>query len=193
MPLDTGRTITRICPALAACLLTLGLGMTARAQTSQTAAPKGLHDFDFEVGEWRVQHRVKRADGQWIDFEGTSSIRPLMDGWANVEDNSFNRPGGGVTHGVALRAFDPKAEQWAIWWLDGRNPFGAMDPPVKGRFENGVGTFYSDGVMKGKPTRTRYTWSQITPTSAHWEQAYSLDSGKTWDTNWTMEFRRVSS
>jgi hypothetical protein len=86
---------------------------------------------------------------------------------------------------------DLKSGQWAIWWLDGRNPFGDLDPPVKGRFENGVGTFYSDGAIDGKPVRTRFLWSRITPTSAHWEQAYSYDAGKSWDTNWVMEFRRT--
>jgi hypothetical protein len=113
-----------------------------------------------------------------------------MDGWANVEDNAFNKPTG-VTHGVALRAYDPKTAQWAIWWIDGRDPFGALDPPVIGRFDNGVGTFYSDGMVDGKSTRTRFIWSHITPTSARWEQALSSDAGKTWETNWIMEFQRV--
>jgi hypothetical protein len=44
----------------------------------------------------------------------------------------------------------------------------------QGRFVNGVGTFYSDGDINGKPVRTRYTWSQITKTSARWEQAYRM-------------------
>ncbi len=113
-----------------------------------------------------------------------------MDGAGNVEDNRFNRLSG-VTHGVALRAYDPKTGQWAIWWVDGRDPFGTLDPPVKGRFDKAVGTFYSDGTLNGKPIRTRFIWSQITPTSARWEQAYSPDAGKTWETNWVMEFRRV--
>jgi hypothetical protein len=152
----------------------------------------GLHDFDFEVGEWHVHHRVKRPtdSGQWLEFDGTCNNRSLMDGRANVEDHAFNKPTG-VTHGVALRAYDPKTAQWAIWWIDGRDPFGALDPPVIGRFNNGVGTFYSDGMVDGKPTRTRFIWSQITPTSARWEQALSSDAEKTWETNWIMEFRRA--
>ena len=157
-----------------------------------SANQSGVHDFDFQVGEWRVHHRVKDPanDSQWLEFEGTCSNRSLMDGAANVEDNTFNKPTG-VTHGVALRAYDPKTAQWAIWWIDGRDPLGALDPPVKGRFVNGVGTFYSDGTLDGKLIRTRFIWSHITPTSARWEQAYSSNSGKTWQTNWIMEFQRA--
>jgi hypothetical protein len=162
--------------------------------TQGAANVAGLHDFDFQVGEWRVHHRVKRPAGndQWLEFDGRCSNRALMDGSANVEDQRFDKPTG-VTHGVALRAYDPKTGQWAIWWIDSRDPLGGVDPPVKGRFENGVGTFYSDGTLDGKPIRTRFIWSKITPTSAHWEQSYSSDSGKTWETNWIMEFQRISS
>ena len=155
---------------------------------ASTAVRSGAHDFDFEFGNWRVHHRIKR-DGAWIEFEGTCSDRGLNDGSANVEENRFDRPTG-VTHGIALRAYDSKTASWAIWWVDSRDPHAALDPPVKGRFVDGVGTFYSDGLVNGKPTRTRYMWSHITPTSARWEQAFSQDDGKTWDTNWVMEFRR---
>lgn len=162
--------------------------------TQSAAHMAGSHDFDFQVGEWRVHHRVKRPAGndQWLEFDGTCSNRGLMDGSANVEDQRFDKPTG-VTHGVALRAYDSKTGQWAIWWIDSRDPLGALDPPAKGCFENGVGTFYSDGTLDGKPIRTRFIWSKITPTSAHWEQAYSSDAGKTWETHWIMEFQRISS
>ena len=153
----------------------------------------GAHDFDFEVGEWRVHHRIMRPDrsAPWLEFDGTCRNRALIDGSANVEEHTFNKPTG-VTYGIAMRAYDAKTAQWAIWWVDSRDPHGALDPPVKGRFENGVGTFYSDGMLDGKPMRTRFIWSHITATSAHWEQAYSLDAGKTWETNWIMEFQRAS-
>jgi len=119
----------------------------------------GLHDFDFEVGEWHVHHRVSRTGGErWLEFEGTCRNRGLIDGFANVEEHAFNKPSG-VTHGVALRAYDPKTTLWAIWWIDGRDPHASLDPPVKGHFENGVGTFYSDRTVDGKTIRTRFVWS----------------------------------
>lgn len=153
--------------------------------------PPGPHDFDFEFGNWRVHHRVKRAgQAAWQEFDGTCTTRGLIDGSANVEEHTFDKADG-VTRGIALRAFDLKSGLWAIWWIDGRDPHGSLDPPVKGRFENGVGTFFSDGLLAGKPVRTRFTWSHITPTSAHWEQAYSYDAGTNWDTNWVMEFKRI--
>jgi len=159
-----------------------------------TANLTGLHDFDFLVGNWRSHHRKLKdrlaGSHAWVEFEGTLSMHKLMDGWANVDDNVFYVPGG-TYRGVGLRAYDPKTGQWAIWWLDGRDPFGDLDPPVKGHFVNGVGTFYADTTLRGKPIRMRFIWSHITATSARWEQAYSPDNGKTWETNWIMEFTRV--
>jgi hypothetical protein len=150
----------------------------------------GAHDFDFEFGDWTVHHRIKRPSGEWFEMEGTSNTRPILAGLGNVEDNLFHRPAGD-SRGVAMRAYDPATAKWAIWWVDSRAPHNPLDPPVVGKFTNGVGTFYSDSEINGKLTRTRFTWSQITKDSARWEQAFSTDGGKTWDTNWVMEFRRV--
>jgi hypothetical protein len=159
------------------------------------AAPNltGLHDFDFLFGEWKVHHHVfKVATNAWVDFEGTSSTRPIMGGAGNIEDNVLHAPSG-TYRAAGLRSYDEATGQWAIWWLDGRAPYGPIDPPVKGGFEKGEGFFYSDDTLNGQPIRTRYSWIHITPTSARWEQAFSKDGGKTWDTNWTMDFTRVAA
>jgi hypothetical protein len=154
----------------------------------------GLHDFDFLVGEWRVHSRRLKerlaGSNEWEEFEGSIVSRPMMKGWANVDDTVFHTPEGDYP-GVAPRAYDPKTGLWAIWWIDGRNPHGNVDPPVKGRFVNGVGTFYADDTLRGKAIKVRFTWSHITPTSARWEQAFSPDGGKTWETNWLQRLERV--
>jgi hypothetical protein len=165
----------------------------AHAGTSQTAQT-GVHDFDFLMGEWQVHHRrlKERLAGSqdWLEFNGTLSARPVLGGWGNADDNVLDMPGGAY-RAVGLRAFDAKTGLWAIWWLDGRTPEASLEPPVKGRFEQGVGTFYADDTFAGKPIRVRFMWSHITPNSCRWEQAFSPDGGRTWETNWTMEFRRV--
>jgi hypothetical protein len=164
-------------------------GATQATETT-SSLHTGMHDFDFLVGEWRVHHHRLKPDSQeWVDFDGTCSNRKLMDGGANMEEHALPAPYGAY-RAIALRAYDPQKDQWAIWWLDGRYPSGPLDPPVKGRFENGVGTFYGDYMQDGKPTRVRFVWSNITPTSARWEQAFSSDGGKTWATNWIMNFKR---
>ena len=155
----------------------------------------GSHSFDFLIGEWNVHHRYLRIQGEkkeWAEAVGTCSNHQLMEGVANLDECTMNAPSGSYK-AIALRAFDVKAKQWAIWWLDGRYPAGPLDPPLKGSFENGVGTFFSEYLEKEKPMRMRFIWSKITPSAAHWEQAISSDNGKTWETNWIMEFQRNSS
>jgi hypothetical protein len=179
---------------VAAGLVAAGMNSVApaHAQKTTSSSSTGARDFDFLVGEWRVHHRRLKPDShQWVDFEGTVSNRTLMDGGANIEEHALHAPSGAY-RAVALRSYDSKTGQWAIWWLDGRYPSGPLGPPVKGRFERGIGTFYADYAQDGKRMRVRFVWSQITSTSARWEEAYSPDAGTTWETNWIMEFRRAS-
>jgi hypothetical protein len=190
----------RVVFAVVVTIAMLALGVSAYASqdtpksTQGVANLSGLHDFDFLVGNWQVHHRKLKGrltnSHTWDEFEGTLSMRKLMDGYANVDDNVFKTPEGSY-RGVGLRSYDPKTAQWAIWWLDGRSPFGDLDPPVKGHFISGVGTFYSNDTLRGKPVRVRFVWSKITPTTARWEQAFSADGEKSWETNWTMDFKRV--
>jgi hypothetical protein len=182
--------------------LACALGLPALADASQDAPPapqetldaSGLHDFDFLVGKWRIHSRrlKERLAGsqEWVEFDGTLHSQRLMDGWANVDDTQFDMPEG-VYRGVAPRAYDAKTGLWSIWWIDGRNPSANLDPPVRGRFSNGVGTFYAEDTLRGKPIKVRFTWSDITAKSARWAQAFSADGGKTWETNWTQMLERI--
>ena len=72
----------------------------------------GVHDFDFLVGHWQVHHRKLKErlanNHEWIEFEGTLVSQPLMGGYANVDDDVFEVPGG-TYRGVAPRSFDAKS------------------------------------------------------------------------------------
>lgn len=155
----------------------------------------GMHDFDFLAGEWRVAHRRLKARlascTEWIAFPGTTKAQLVMAGAANIDDNFLELPDGAY-RAVTLRAFDPATALWSIWWLDGRTPHAPLDPPMRGHFDNGVGLFFADDVFNGTSIRVRFIWSRITATSARWEQAFSPDAGTTWETNWIMDFTRVS-
>jgi hypothetical protein len=160
------------------------------------ADPTGASDdFDFLMGSWTVRHRrlKSRLAGctDWIDSEGTCIARPLMGGRANVDDNLIEGPNE-TYRACSFRVFNPSTGQWSIWWFDSRFP-GQLDPPLVGRFEEGVGTFYSDDSFEGRPIRVRFIWSQTQPESPHWEQAFSEDRGVSWETNWTMQFIRAAA
>lgn len=149
-------------------------------------------DFDFIIGNWRVHHRRLKARlcgcSEWVEFEGLSETRKVLGGFGNLEDNYLAFPEGSF-RAVALRSFNSKSKQWAIWWLDGRNP-GEIDKPVVGQFSGTTGVFFADDVLNGKPIKVRFTWSALKPDLPRWEQAFSADGEATWETNWTMEFIR---
>jgi hypothetical protein len=152
-----------------------------------------LHDFDFLMGDWVAHHRRLKArltgSTEWITYGGTVNQRPVMGGWGNSGDNVFDMPTG-VVKGVSLRAYDQKTGEWLVWWLDGRDPVAGLGPPIRGRFEGGVGVFISDDTFEGRPIKVRVTWTRPTPTTARWEQAFSPDGGKTWEVNWITDFTR---
>ena len=154
----------------------------------------GVHDFDFLLGNWRVRHRRLKErlanNHEWIEFEGTMTSQKVLGGFGNIDDNVLDLPNGAY-RALALRAYDPDKELWSIWWLDCRTPT-KVDPPVVGHFENGVGTFYGDDAFKGKPIRVRFFWTHVRSDTPHWEQAFSTDDGKTWETNWMMDFTRLA-
>jgi hypothetical protein len=153
------------------------------------------HDFDFLIGDWRVQHSrlLERLVGstEWQAFEGRCTMRPTLGGRGNVDDNWLELPGGAY-RAVSLRSFDPSTRRWAIWWLDARHPH-SLDVPVIGGFENGIGSFYADDNLNGQPVRVRFMWLDTQTESPRWEQAFSADGGQSWEVNWRMAFVRSSA
>ncbi|MFC3578864.1 DUF1579 domain-containing protein [Sphingomonas hylomeconis] len=150
-------------------------------------------DFDFQIGRWRVAHRQLKARlancQDWEAFDGTSEMRPVLGGNGNIEDNVLH-VAAGAYRALAIRSFDPALGRWAIWWLDSRAPH-ALDVPVVGHFENGVGTFLADDVLDGVPVKLRFLWLHTDTETPRWEQALSADGGQSWETNWTMDFTRA--
>ena len=152
------------------------------------------HDFDFLFGNWNVHNRRLReplaGSTEWLEFRSTIAARPLWGGLANVDEyEALDSPFGEI-HGLTLRLYDPKSEQWSIHWANRNN--GRLDPPMTGAWENGVGEFYDQELFRGRMIYVRFLWTNDSATTARWEQSFSADGGKSWETNWIMELTRAS-
>ena len=152
----------------------------------------GRGDFDFFVGRWKIHNRRLRerlkGSTDWEEFEGTSVARTVLGGLGNLDECTMERALGQLK-GMTVRLYDPASRQWSLYWADNVNS-GILQTPMIGGFENGRGEFYAQELFQGKHIFSRFIWSEITETSCRWEQAFSPDGGKTWETNWIMEFVR---
>lgn len=177
-------------------LLSLTLTTTAVAQTPPVAPRDGAHDFDFESGNWHTTLRrlVAPLTGStaWARYEGTTVVKPLLDGRFNTAELKVTGVGGttGRIEGVALRLYDPAAKQWSLNYATAGG--GTLTAPVYGSFRDGRGEFYGTDVVDGRVILVRFVISDITPTSCHFEQAYSADGGRTWEINWIADDTKVS-
>ena len=150
----------------------------------------GMNDFDFLVGSWNVDNRRLRTllvgSDDWQTFPATSTCQSVFNGGGNIDEIVFPTLG---TRGFTLRLFNVDAKEWSLYWASSRT--GLLYPPVVGTFTDGRGDFYGDDTHEGKPIRAHFIWSDITPTSARWEQEFSPDGGQTWESNWVMELTRA--
>lgn len=153
----------------------------------------GSHDFDWEIGSWTTQLRYLpeplTGSTRWVEYSGTSQVRAVLDGRANLVELSVKGAAGQI-EGVSLRLYNPKARQWTLNFASVRN--GLLTPPVTGAFDGqGRGTFYGLDTVNDRTVLVRFVISDVTPNAARFEQAFSADGGKTWETNWIAVDTRV--
>ena len=170
-------------------------GFAATPAGLSAAVRDGSHDFDFIYGKWRMpNHRLKKrlaGSHDWADFVRCDEGRPLPGGIGNTDYWRANYWKDFV--GVTFRTYDSKTGLWRIYWVDNKFSGGVIQPPVVGKFDNNVGIFEGSDTSDGVPVIVRYTWT-VNPKGsqvvAKWNQAFSADQGRTWETNWYNEFIR---
>jgi hypothetical protein len=188
----------RLLIALALCgLLVAAFPLVLSAQPSAAdsaaAMPRdGSHDFDFEIGTWKthISRLLHPLTGSttWTDLDGTSVVRKIWNGRANLVELEVDGPDGHV-EGLSLRLYNPDAHQWSLNFANARS--GTLGVPTVGEFKNGRGEFFDQEQFNGRTILVRNVWSDITPTSGRFEQAFSDDGGKTWEVNWIATDTRL--
>ncbi|NNF38708.1 MAG: hypothetical protein HKN71_08570 [Gemmatimonadetes bacterium] len=176
--------VVRLAGILTAALL-VGTG-TAAAQDwpVSDALPAEARQFDFWVGEWDVDLRIRQDDFSWSDeVRSVASVYPILRGKAVLELWSDVREGG--IKGYSLRYFDTARDEWVLW-LNWPGPDVSGSSSLAGTFRHGRGEFFS----RNDASVSRYTFSDIGPNSLRWDDAFSQDGGATWSNRWIMEFTR---
>jgi hypothetical protein len=167
------------------------LRRTSERPLSETVSAEDRnHDFDFNFGHWttRVSRLQQPLGGskKWEDYNGASQIEPVWNGRASLFELNMKGPAGEV-HGVGLRLYNTEAHQWSLNWANSQG--GPPGVPTVGGFESGKGEFLDQELYKGRAIFVRNGFSNITAGSSRFEQAFSVDGGKTWETNWVMTFQ----
>lgn len=162
--------------------------------TAQRAAQRrdGQHDFDFALGTWHtsLKRLVRPLAGSttWVELEGTTVVRKVWGGRANLAELEADTPDGRIQV-LSLRLYNPQSRQWSLNTANSRG--GALGVPTVGEFKNGRGEFYDQEVYEGRAILVRNVWSDITADSCRFEQSFSDDGGKTWELNWIAVDTRV--
>src|SRR5688572_9222960 len=167
---------------------------SARAAVQQTSAARdGQADFDMHIGTWRTHLRrllrLLSGSSEWAEYEGTTIVRKVWNGAANLVELVADGPAGHF-EGLSLRLYNPASRQWSLNFSNSRT--GTLSQPTIGEFRNGRGEFYNQETYDGRAILVRFVISDITPTSVRFEQAYSDDGGRTWEVNWIATDTRVS-
>jgi hypothetical protein len=191
-------TLLRIFIILTACGVVLHPLPTIAQHKSDpaTAGPStprdGQHDFDFELGTWKTH--VKRllhpltGSTTWVEYDGTSVVRPVLNGSANLVELVMDGPAGHF-EGLSLRLYNPQSHQWSLNFCN--KAAGTLSQPTIGEFRNGRGEFFDQETLDGRAILVRFVISDIGPDSCRFEQAFSDDGGKTWEVNWVATDTRV--
>ena len=152
----------------------------------------GQHDFDFEIGTWKT--RLRRllhpltGSTTWVEYEGTSTVRKVWNGRANLLELEVNGPAGHI-EALSLRLYNRESHQWSLNFSNSAG--GTITTPTVGDFRNGRGEFIDQETLGPRMILVRFIISDITPTSCHFEQSFSDDGGKSWEVNWIADDTRL--
>ena len=178
------------CRCISIALIVFGVSFPAIAASPPVASASerdGQRDFDWEIGSWTTNVRVRTnplsgKPAEWAQYVGVSVVKPLLDGRANFVELSVQSSAGRI-EGGSFRLYNPKARQWSLNYANLRS--GMLTAPVYGGFDGkGRGVFYGQDMLDGRAILVRFVIAQVSRKEAHFEQAYSADGGATWEDNW---------
>ena len=162
-----------------------GFARLRQSAAATPAARDGAHDFDFELGEWTTHvKRLQRpltGSTTWVEYTGTTIVRPILGGRANIAELVVEGPAGRI-EGAALRLYSPQNHQWTLNYFNAAD--GLLTPPLTGEFRNGRGVFFGQDTVGGRAILVRFVIMETGNGAYRFEQSFSGDGGEIWELNW---------
>ena len=152
----------------------------------------GARDFDFEIGRWKTElRRLKKplaGSSEWVRYSGTTTVTRIWGGKANLVELDVDGPAGRL-QALSLRLYNPETREWTLNFANAAG--GTLGLPSVGAFRSGRGEFYSHERYGDRTVLVRFVISDIKADSVRFEQAFSIDGGRSWETNWVAVDRRL--
>jgi hypothetical protein len=159
----------------------------------QSPVRDGQHDFDFSTGKWRTHisqliHPLSHSN-DWVKLEGEETTRSIGGGKGFLEEIEVVNASGHF-NGINLYLYNPKTGQWSQTFTNLST--GVPENPKIGEFKDGTAELYSTKAFNERTVLVRGKWSNITTNTHTYEEAFSEDGGKTWETNFIANGERIS-
>ena len=132
--------------------------------------------------------RPLTASTTWVEYDGTTVVRKVLDGRANLVELKVSGPTA-TLEGLSLRLYNPQSRQWSLNFANVND--GKLVQPSIGEFKDGRGEFYNQDTYNNRSILVRFVIIKITQDQYRFEQSFSDDGGKTWELNWIAVDTRV--
>jgi hypothetical protein len=192
-PIPLDRLTRPVLLALAVLLVPVAAHGQEQVPAAVSQPRDGAHDFDWEIGGWTTSLRylanpLSPEPDRWLEYRGTSIVRSVMDGQANLVELDVAGPAGRI-RGLSLRLYNPQTRQWSLNFASMRS--GQLTTPTYGGFDAaGRGLFYGQDNVDGRFILVRFVITPQGRDTVRFVQSFSADAGATWEDNWIATDRR---
>lgn len=166
----------------AALLLAILAAPTAIAQTlpSYGCDSPESKQLDFWVGEWELTYVSGGTAGK-----SRNRITKTLDGCAVMEE--FSGAPGTKLDGRSYSTFDRLTRRWKQTWVDNTGSY--LD--FTGGIRDGQMSFTREAEATSGKFHQRMIWQEVKRDSLKWLWQRSDDGGRTWATQWEIDYHRL--
>jgi hypothetical protein len=139
--------------------------------------------YAWLIGRWEFDAVVHADDGTTHRGRGEIYVGWVLEGRA-IQD-VWILPG--FFHGTTLRVYDPGRDAWHILWSD----------PIKQYYARQLGRARGNDIVQEGTNdagdATRWSFTDITPSTFRWRGERSRDGGTSWQLQADFSVRRVAA